>query len=126
MMGTASRYITVLEGIEDYVGDDVRVLYSEGCHLYKDRTSNLAQENDRMSEVLGVCKESDVIVAVLGLDAGIEGEEGDAGNEYGSGDKPDLNLPWDAGGDLRGCCILWQACYFSSAIGKCTCGELGG
>ena len=54
--GTASRYITVLEGIEDYVGDDVRVLYSEGCHLYKDRTSNLAQENDRMSEVLGVCK----------------------------------------------------------------------
>ena len=91
--GTASRYITVLEGIEDYVGDDVRVLYSEGCHLYKDRTSNLAQENDRMSEVLGVCKESDVVVAVLGLDAGIEGEEGDAGNEYGSGDKPDLNLP---------------------------------
>ena len=91
--GTASRYITVLEGIEDYVGDDVRVLYSEGCHLYKDRTSNLAQENDRMSEVLGVCKESDVVIAVLGLDAGIEGEEGDAGNEYGSGDKPDLNLP---------------------------------
>lgn len=91
--GTASRYITVLEGIEDYAGDDVRVLYSEGCHLYKDRTSNLAQENDRMSEVLGVCKESDVVVAVLGLDAGIEGEEGDAGNEYGSGDKPDLNLP---------------------------------
>lgn len=28
-----------------------------------------------MSEVLGVCKESDVVVAVLGLDAGIEGEE---------------------------------------------------
>lgn len=34
-----------------------------------------------------------MVVAVLGLDAGIEGEEGDAGNEYGSGDKPDLNLP---------------------------------
>ena len=34
--GTASRYITVLEGIQDYVGDDVRVLYAEGCHLYKD------------------------------------------------------------------------------------------
>ena len=26
--GTASRYITVLEGIEDYVGDDVNVFYS--------------------------------------------------------------------------------------------------
>ena len=35
--GTSSRYITVLEGIQNYVGDDVRVLYSEGCHLYKDR-----------------------------------------------------------------------------------------
>lgn len=91
--GTASRYITVLEGIQDYVGDDVRVLYSEGCHLYKDRTSGLAQANDRASEVRGVCEASDVIVAVMGLDATLEGEEGDTGNEYGSGDKPSLALP---------------------------------
>lgn len=91
--GTASRYVTVLEGIQDYVGDDVRVLYSEGCHLYKDRTSVLAMENDRESEVRGVCEASDVIVAVMGLDATLEGEEGDTGNEYGSGDKPNLNLP---------------------------------
>lgn len=91
--GTASRYVTVLEGIQDYVGDDVRILYSEGCHLYKDRTSVLAQENDRASEVKAVCRESDVIIAVMGLDASLEGEEGDTGNEYGSGDKPNLNLP---------------------------------
>ncbi len=91
--GTASRYVTVLEGIQDYVGDDVRVLYSEGCHLYKDRTSVLAQENDRASEVRGICRESDVIIAVMGLDASLEGEEGDTGNEYGSGDKPNLQLP---------------------------------
>ena len=32
--GTASRYTTVLEGIEDYLGDDVKVRYSQGCHLY--------------------------------------------------------------------------------------------
>ncbi len=91
--GTASRYVTVLEGIQDYVGDDVRVLYSEGCHLYKNRTSGLAQENDRASEVRGVCRESDVVIAVMGLDASLEGEEGDTGNEYGSGDKPNLDLP---------------------------------
>ena len=91
--GTASRYVTVLEGIQDYVGDDVRVLYSEGCHLYMDRTSGLAQENDRASEVRGVCRESDVVIAVMGLDASLEGEEGDTGNEYGSGDKPNLDLP---------------------------------
>lgn len=91
--GTASRYITVLEGIQDYVKDEVRVLYSEGCHLYKDRTSGLAMANDREAEVRGVCETSDVIIAVMGLDATLEGEEGDTGNEYGSGDKPNLNLP---------------------------------
>ncbi len=91
--GTASRYVTVLEGIEDYVGDDVRVYYAEGCHLYKDRTSGLAQENDRMSEVKAVCSVSDVLVLVMGLDSSIEGEQGDAGNEFASGDKMDLNFP---------------------------------
>ncbi len=91
--GTASRYITVLEGIQDYAGDEVRVLYSEGCHLYLDRTSVLTQANDRASEVRGVCEESDVVIAVVGLDATLEGEEGDTGNEYGSGDKPNLALP---------------------------------
>lgn len=91
--GTSSRYITVLEGIEDYVGENVRVLYSEGFHLYRDRTSNLAMEHDRDSEVRAVCEASDVVIAVVGLDATLEGEEGDTGNEYGSGDKPNLNLP---------------------------------
>lgn len=91
--GTSSRYITVLEGIEDYVGENVRVLYSEGCHLYRDRTSNLTMEHDRDSEVRAVCEASDVVIAVVGLDATLEGEEGDTGNEYGSGDKPNLNLP---------------------------------
>lgn len=91
--GTASRYVTVLEGIEDYVGDRARVYYSEGCDLYRDRTSGLAQANDRLSEVKAVCSVSDVVVVVLGLDASIEGEEGDAGNEFASGDKLDLKFP---------------------------------
>lgn len=91
--GTASRYVTVLEGIQDTVGPDTRVLYAQGCHLYKDRTSGLAQADDRISEAKTVCAAADVIVAVIGLNATIEGEEGDAGNEYGSGDKPDLRLP---------------------------------
>lgn len=91
--GTASRYVTVLEGIQDYVGDDVRVLYSQGCHLYKDKVNILAQENDREAEVKAVCEASDVVIAVMGMDATLEGEEGDTGNEYGSGDKPNLALP---------------------------------
>lgn len=91
--GTSSEYITVLEGIQRYVGDDVRVLYSEGCHLCKDRTQVLAEANDRMSEVRAVASVSDVIIACMGLDASLEGEEGDEGNEFASGDKPNLELP---------------------------------
>lgn len=91
--GTASEYITILEGIQRTVGDDVRVLYSQGCHLCKDRMQGLAQENDRMSEVRAVADEADLIIACMGLDASLEGEEGDEGNEFASGDKPNLNLP---------------------------------
>lgn len=91
--GTASRYITVLEGIQDYALDEVRVFYSEGCHLHKDRISGLGMANDRIAEVKGICAESDVVVVCLGLDAGLEGEEGDTGNQFASGDKRDLNLP---------------------------------
>ena len=91
--GTASRYVTVLEGIQDYLGDEVRVMYSEGCHLYQDRFQNLSQPDDRFSEARGVCAQSDVVVLCLGLDAGLEGEEGDQGNQFASGDKPDLRLP---------------------------------
>lgn len=91
--GTASRYVTVLEGIQDYVGDDVRVMYSEGCALFKDRVCVLSEPNDRLAEVKGVCEASDVVIVCLGLDATLEGEEGDTGNEFASGDKPDLNYP---------------------------------
>ncbi len=91
--GTASRYITLLEGLEDYLGENTRVFYSEGCHLYEDRMSNLGNVNDRLAEVKGVCRESDAVIVCLGLDAGLEGEEGDTGNQFSSGDKRDLNFP---------------------------------
>ncbi|MCC8182942.1 MAG: glycoside hydrolase family 3 C-terminal domain-containing protein [Clostridiales bacterium] len=91
--GTASRYATVLEGIQDYLGDDVRVMASQGCPMYEDRFQNLAQSNDRLAEVKGICQLSDVVIAVMGLDSGLEGEEGDEGNQFASGDKPSLKLP---------------------------------
>lgn len=91
--GTASRYETVLQGIQDTAGPQVRVLTSELCHLYKKSSNGLSRDADRFAEAWAVAQQSDVLVAVMGLDASLEGEEGDASNEYGSGDKPDLNLP---------------------------------
>jgi len=91
--GTASRYVTVLEGVREIAAKSgTQVLFSEGCHLFKEKTSVLAKENNRLSEAIIATKESDAAIVVLGLDADIEGEEGDTGNEFASGDKIDLNL----------------------------------
>ena len=92
-VGTSSEYITPLEGIKNYVGDDVRVYYAQGTHLYKDKVESLAESKDRFAEAILAAEMADVVVMCLGLDATIEGEQGDAGNEYASGDKFDLNLP---------------------------------
>ena len=91
--GTSSRYITVLEGIQDRMEGHGRVLYSEGAHLFQDRVEPLAQVDDRLAEALIVAENSDVVVLALGYDERIEGEEGDTGNAYSSGDKNDLFLP---------------------------------
>lgn len=91
--GTPPRYITVLEGIQDYLGEDGRVLYAQGCHLYKDREEALAQPDDRISEAVSCAEHADMVVLCLGLDETLEGEEGDTGNSYASGDKLDLLLP---------------------------------
>lgn len=91
--GTSSRYITILEGIQDKVGHNGRVLYSEGSHLFKDRVEELAWKNDRIAEAVVVAKHSDIVILCVGLNETLEGEEGDTGNSYASGDKADLNLP---------------------------------
>ncbi len=91
--GTASRYVTVLEGIQDLTAGKCRILYSEGSGLSEARVEPLAKENDRLAEAVAVAKNSDKVILVLGLDETLEGEEGDTGNSYYSGDKEDLLLP---------------------------------
>lgn len=91
--GTSSRYITVLEGIQDSVSESTRVYYSEGCHLFREKVESLAWRQDRISEAVNVAKNSDVVILCLGLDETLEGEEGDTGNSHASGDKTDLQLP---------------------------------
>lgn len=91
--GTSSEYITLLDGIRQEVKGDIRILYSSGCHIQNDRTEALAYRQDRLSEACIVANNSDVVILNLGLNEFIEGEEGDAGNSYASGDKIDLQLP---------------------------------
>ncbi len=86
--GTASEYVTVLDGIRRHVGDSARILYSEGCALCGSQS-----ESERYSEARTVARCSDVVILCLGLDATLEGEQGDTGNSFASGDKRDLLLP---------------------------------
>ena len=91
--GTSSRYITVLEGLQDALGDDVRVMYSEGCHLFKDVTRGQVMKDNLISEAVTITEEADAAVVVVGLDETLEGEQGDTGNSDASGDKLNLLLP---------------------------------
>jgi len=91
--GTASRYVTIQEGIQDYTDGSARVLTAVGCDLFRDRTEPLAEVQDRMAEAVAAAENSDVVILCPGLDETLEGEEGDTGNSYASGDKESLMLP---------------------------------
>jgi beta-glucosidase len=91
--GTASEYVTVLEGIRAAILPKTRLYYAEGCHLYKSSTSGLSEKNDRLTEAASAAERADVAILCLGLDASLEGEEGDTSNQFASGDKANLELP---------------------------------
>ena len=91
--GTSSEYITALEGIRKAAGDDVRILYSEGCDLSLTKPDPLSRDYNTIAEAEAVMKRSDLVILCIGLNETLEGEEGDQGNQYASGDKKDLAFP---------------------------------
>ena len=92
--GTSAAPKTFLEGIRDEVeGSGIRVYYAEGASLSVDRIQPLAFAEDGIAEALILAEMSDVVVLCVGLDATLEGEQGDTGNAFDSGDKRDLLLP---------------------------------
>lgn len=90
--GTPSGYVTVRGGLETLLGK-ARVLYAQGCRKLSDTNkSGLLEEAIRVSE------QADVIIVCTGLDASVEGEDGDANyrDERGMtcrGDRPTMALP---------------------------------
>lgn len=89
--GTADEYTTFLSGIREAF--EGKTLYAEGAHLFKSSLQPLGQPGDGLAEAIAVAKHSDVVILCVGLDATIEGEEGDTGNAFAAGDKTDLMLP---------------------------------
>lgn len=84
--GTPSKWVTPLAGIIARAGDSVRVHYSSGSAV-------TGQGRERFAEALAAANASDVVVMCLGLSPRIEGEEGDAAESDGGGDRLHIDLP---------------------------------
>jgi len=90
--GTPSRPVTPLAGIRGGVGPETKVWYAQGCKHTGEKTEGLGRHGI-LSEALTMAERADVVVLCLGLNADIEGEQGDAGNSEAAGDKVSLELP---------------------------------
>ena len=89
--GTASQYVTIADGLREYLGGSVSVHYAEGCAL---KDSWLVEPPpELLAEAAATAELCDVTVLVLGLDETIEGEEANNEKVQFDGDKPDLMLP---------------------------------
>jgi beta-glucosidase len=91
--GTPSDPISVLRGIRETASSQTRVLYSEGCDIIGRNASDQFPPHNLIAEAVGIAERSDVVIAVVGLNATIEGEQGDATNADAGGDRKDLRLP---------------------------------
>lgn len=92
--GVPSKYVTILEGIQQAVNDDTRVYYAEGCALGETPESFWGNPpTTGFAETLTIAEKSDVVIMCLGLSPEFEGEEGAVANSDGGGDKLDLKLP---------------------------------
>jgi len=88
--GEPAEPVTILEGIRQRAGKDVRVEYARGCGIRDVDRSGL-------DEAVALAARADLVIAVLGLSQLVEGEEGQQeGNPPGQhslGDRTGLDLP---------------------------------
>jgi beta-glucosidase len=78
--GVPSHPVTVLDGIRRKLGSNARVEYAKGCDIK-------GASKDGFAEATDLARRADVVIAVMGLNQSVEGEEGEGG------DRTDLALP---------------------------------
>jgi beta-glucosidase len=85
--GVSAHFVTILEGLADKTKDmfGINLDYRQGCLMYGDINRSTAE--------YGEANSSDVVIAVMGLDGAIEGEEGDAIASDSNGDRNTIELP---------------------------------
>jgi beta-glucosidase len=85
--GLSPRFVTILEGLGEKVKDKygINLEYRQGCLMY--------DENHPANVEFGFSNMADIIIAVMGLDGAMEGEEGDAIASDSNGDRESIELP---------------------------------
>ncbi len=84
--GVSGRLVTFAEGIIARVAEGVRVEYRHGCPIQGDKAPGVNYTFD-------TARGCEVVIAVLGTDHTLEGEEGDAVASASGGDRAFIELP---------------------------------
>ena len=83
--GLSPNIVTPLEGIAKKVSNGTIIRFNEGV--------GLINNSERQKWSTGLASSSDVTIAVMGISALIEGEEGDAISSDANGDRNSIKLP---------------------------------
>ncbi len=92
--GISSRLVTFMEGIVERAPEGCRVKYRQGCPLSQKGAPGV-------NYTFGAADMSEVVIAVLGLDPSLEGEEGDTVASPVGGDRQIIELPENQRNFLR-------------------------
>ncbi len=92
--GTSTKLVTALDGIRNKVGPKTKVLYAQGCDLINRKVGYWGNSPAAgFSEALAMAERADAVIMCMGISPALEGEEGEAANSDGGGDKITLELP---------------------------------
>ncbi|MGH7978046.1 MAG: glycoside hydrolase family 3 C-terminal domain-containing protein [Limisphaerales bacterium] len=92
--GTASRAVTILEGIKAAAGPGIEVTYSAGCPLALKNDHSNQPTPEMTAEALAAARAADVVIYVGGLNSMLEGEEHRVDYQgFLGGDRTRIELP---------------------------------
>lgn len=84
--GVSSQLVTFVEGISERCPEGVRTVYRAGCPLSQPQAPGV-------NYTYPTATETEITIAILGLDPSLEGEEGDTVASPTGGDRTSIELP---------------------------------
>ena len=85
--GTSSKYVTILQGLQNLCKGKAEVTYTSGCPLVSGKWNSKKLKNE-MTKAVKLAADADTIIFVGGIDSHLEGEE-----------KKNMKFPGFKGGD---------------------------